>query len=35
VVNEAASYRKPVYVTENGIDDAEDDQRRQYLRDYL
>ena len=35
VVEEAAGYGKPIYVTENGIDDAEDDQRREYLRGYL
>jgi beta-galactosidase len=35
VVTEAASYGKPVYVTENGIDDAEDDQRPESLRGYL
>ena len=35
VVNEAASYGKPVYVTENGIDDPEDDQRPAYLTGYL
>jgi beta-galactosidase len=35
VVEEAATYGKPIYVTENGIDDAEDDQRPGYLRSYL
>jgi beta-galactosidase len=35
VVDEAAAYGKPIYVTENGIDDGEDDQRRAYLRGYL
>ena len=35
VVEEAASYGKPVYVTENGIDDRDDDQRRAYIRGYL
>ena len=35
VVKEAASYGEPVYVTENGIDDAQDDQRPDYLRGYL
>jgi beta-glucosidase/6-phospho-beta-glucosidase/beta-galactosidase len=35
VVEEAAAYGKPIYITENGIDDAEDDQRGGYLRGYL
>ncbi len=35
VVEEAASYGKPIYVSENGIDDKEDDQRPSYLRGYL
>jgi beta-glucosidase/6-phospho-beta-glucosidase/beta-galactosidase len=35
VVQEAAEYGKPIYVTENGIDDREDDQRPAYLRGYL
>jgi beta-galactosidase len=35
VVEEAASYGKPIYVTENGIDDVTDGQRRSYLRGYL
>lgn len=35
VVEEAAAYGKPVYVTENGIDDADDDQRPRYIRSYL
>jgi beta-glucosidase len=35
VVELAASYGKPVYVTENGIDDREDDERPAYLRGYL
>jgi beta-galactosidase len=35
VVEEAASYGKPIYVTENGIDDGDDDQRRAYIRGYL
>ena len=35
VVEEAAGYGRPVYVTENGIDDAEDDQRPAYLLGYL
>jgi beta-glucosidase/6-phospho-beta-glucosidase/beta-galactosidase len=35
VVREAAGYGKPIYITENGIDDREDDQRPAYLRGYL
>jgi beta-glucosidase/6-phospho-beta-glucosidase/beta-galactosidase len=35
VVELAASYGTPVYVTENGIDDREDDDRPGYLRGYL
>jgi beta-glucosidase/6-phospho-beta-glucosidase/beta-galactosidase len=35
VVEQADSYGKPVYVTENGISDREDDQRPAYLRGYL
>ena len=35
VVEEAASYGKPIYVTENGIDDGDDDQRAEYLRGHL
>jgi beta-glucosidase/6-phospho-beta-glucosidase/beta-galactosidase len=35
VVTQAASYGKPVYVTENGIDDSDDDRRPGYLRSYL
>ena len=35
VVEEAASYGKPVYVTENGIDDGDDTQRGAYLSGYL
>jgi beta-galactosidase len=35
VIEEAASYGKPIYVTENGIDDRDDDQRPGYLRSYL
>ena len=31
----AGSYRLPVYVTENGIADADDDQRPAYLVDHL
>ncbi len=35
VISEAASYGKPIYVTENGIDDGDDDQRPAYLTGYL
>jgi beta-glucosidase/6-phospho-beta-glucosidase/beta-galactosidase len=35
VVVQAASYGKPVYVTENGIDDGDDDRRASYVRNYL
>jgi beta-galactosidase len=35
VIELADSYRLPVYVTENGIDDPEDDDRPGYLRSYL
>jgi beta-glucosidase/6-phospho-beta-glucosidase/beta-galactosidase len=35
VIAEAAGYGKPIYVTENGIDDADDDQRPAYLTGYL
>jgi beta-glucosidase/6-phospho-beta-glucosidase/beta-galactosidase len=35
VLREAAEYGKPIYVTENGIDDADDDLRPDYLRSYL
>ena len=35
MIAEAASYGKPVYVTENGIDDARDAKRADYLRGYL
>ena len=35
VVEEAAEYGKPIYVTENGIDDGEDDDRPEYLTSYL
>jgi beta-galactosidase len=35
VIEEAATYGRPIYVTENGIDDGEDDQRRGYLLGYL
>ena len=35
VIGTADSYGLPVYVTENGIADSDDDQRGQYLRDHL
>jgi beta-galactosidase len=35
VVGTAAGYGLPVYVTENGIADADDDQRPAYLTDHL
>ena len=35
VVEQAASYGKPIYITENGISDRQDDQRPGYLRGYL
>ena len=35
VLNEAGTWGLPVYVTENGIDDPEDDQRSDYLYRYL
>ena len=35
VLGTAKAYGKPIYLTENGIDDAEDDQRPGYLRAYL
>jgi beta-galactosidase len=35
VIDQAAGYGKPIYVTENGLDDPEDDQRPGYLRGYL
>lgn len=35
VVEEAASYGKPIYVTENGIDDGDDTERAAYLSGYL
>jgi beta-glucosidase/6-phospho-beta-glucosidase/beta-galactosidase len=35
VVVQAAGYGKPIYITENGIDDREDDQRPDYLRGYV
>ena len=34
-IDTAAGYGLPVYVTENGIADADDDQRPAYLRDHL
>ena len=35
VLGTAGSYGLPVYVTENGIADGDDDQRPDYLRDHL
>lgn len=35
VIGTAAGYRRPVYVTENGIADADDDQRPAYLTSHL
>ncbi len=35
VIDEAAGYDLPLYVTENGIADADDDQRPAYLRSHL
>jgi beta-galactosidase len=35
VLNLAASYELPIYVTENGIDDADDSERRSYLVGHL
>jgi beta-glucosidase/6-phospho-beta-glucosidase/beta-galactosidase len=35
VLNLAASYRRPLYVTENGIDDADDSERPGYLVSHL
>jgi beta-glucosidase/6-phospho-beta-glucosidase/beta-galactosidase len=35
VLNLAGSYGLPVYVTENGLADADDDQRADYLRSHL
>ncbi len=35
VLRTAGSYRLPVYVTENGLADADDDMRRDYLLDHL
>jgi beta-galactosidase len=35
VLRLAGSYRRPVYVTENGIADANDDMRRAFLREHL
>jgi beta-glucosidase/6-phospho-beta-glucosidase/beta-galactosidase len=35
VLREAGSYRLPIYVTENGLADTNDDQRAKYLVDHL
>ena len=35
VLGITGSYRLPVYVTENGLADADDDRRRRYLLDHL
>ena len=35
VLREAGTYRLPVYVTENGLADADDDMRAKYLVDHL
>lgn len=35
VLRTAGSYRLPVYVTENGLADSDDDMRREYLLDHL
>ncbi len=35
VLNLAASYKRPIYVTENGIDDADDSERPEYLTGHL
>jgi beta-galactosidase len=35
VIDEAASYALPIYVTENGIADSNDDQRPSFLTDHL
>ncbi len=35
VLRTVGSYRRPVYVTENGLADADDDQRAAYLTDHL
>jgi beta-glucosidase/6-phospho-beta-glucosidase/beta-galactosidase len=35
VLREAGAYRLPVYVTENGLADSDDDQRSRYLVDHL
>jgi beta-galactosidase len=35
VLRTAGGYGKPVYVTENGLADADDDQRARYLVDHL
>ena len=34
-INEAASYKLPVYITENGIADARDKKRAAYIRDHV
>jgi beta-galactosidase len=34
-INEAASYKLPVYITENGIADAKDRKRAAYIRDHV
>ena len=35
VLGEAGSYHLPIYVTENGLADSNDDQRAKYLVDHL
>ncbi|MEX2008247.1 MAG: glycoside hydrolase family 1 protein [Candidatus Spechtbacterales bacterium] len=35
IVNIAKRYKKPIYITENGIADADDDQRPSFIRDHL
>lgn len=35
VLRTAGAYGLPVYVTENGLADGDDDQRRRYLLDHL
>jgi beta-galactosidase len=34
-INEAAAYKLPVYITENGIADAKDRKRAAYIRDHV